>query len=149
MLGVRSGVRIAGQPSPDELAVAGHLVEGIRVDDVDARSATSRIPGSVVLDGDEIGTRPGIDGVTPRASEEEIRAGYTRDPIVPGAAGKRVRSRCADEAIVPGTAHDGSGSRRRDPEHENGENESEHAHSTGMTAAGSPSLHRGDYDPVP
>ena len=111
-----------------ELAIAGHVVEGIRVDDIHARSATSRIPGSVVLDGDEIGTRPSIDGVTPRATEEEIRTGYTRDPIVPRAAGKRVCSRCTDEAIVPSTSHDCSGSRRRDAEHEPGQNKSEQAH---------------------
>ena len=148
VLGLRVGVRVAGESTTDELAVAGDRVEEIGGDNIRPGAATRRVASSVVLDRDSIVPGAGVYRVTTCGSDDEICAREAGDPIVAGTTEEVVRAWRADESIVPGRPDDRPRAGDCGAEQEAGQHQDEHAHSRGTTTADSPSLHRGDYDPV-
>ena len=110
VLCLRSRVRVAREPSADELAVRGDGVEKVGVDDVGPGPAADRVARSVVAHGDTVGARAGISVSRPgppcRKSGPEPDATRSRPPFAKIVS----RPRRPGEAVgAPGAGDAGRG----------------------------------------
>ena len=103
-LGIR--IRIAGEASRDQLAIACDRVEKVRVHDVEPAAAEDAVSPSVVLRDDAVVPGPAVDRVTSCPAREEVGPREAHDPVVPPTAEDRVGARRADEAVVSVRAFD-------------------------------------------
>ena len=134
VLGAVRAVGVAGEPAPDQLAVARHGVEEVGVHDVEAGPAAHDIPRAVVRARDQVVAEPAVVRVAAGTTLEEVGAAPAEQHVVPSEATDEVGAWRSHEPIAPRRAGDAACVGDGDGEKETEQDEYDKAHRLSVTS---------------